>query len=77
MNRLVLYDPSELRPDVRHLRHSAADRTTPFEETLEAINDAYKDGKFKTFAISNFTASEVSCGTSWLGGCMLIPHSNI
>jgi hypothetical protein len=37
----------------------AADRTTPFEETLQAIDDAYKAGKFKTFAISNFTAAEV------------------
>ncbi|KAG8859561.1 hypothetical protein FRB96_004445 [Tulasnella sp. 330] len=38
----------------------AADRTTPFYETLEAINEAHKQGKFKIFAISNFTASEFS-----------------
>lgn len=38
----------------------AADRTTPFQETLEAINQAYNEGKFKTFAISNFTAAEVA-----------------
>lgn len=37
-----------------------ADRTTPFQETLEAINLAYTQKKFKTFAISNFTAAEVS-----------------
>ncbi|WVF73219.1 hypothetical protein IAT40_008038 [Kwoniella sp. CBS 6097] len=38
----------------------AADRTTPFHETLKAINDLHKQGKFETFAISNFTAAEVA-----------------
>jgi aflatoxin B1 aldehyde reductase len=37
-----------------------ADRTTPFHETLKAINDLHKEGKFDTFAISNFTAAEVA-----------------
>jgi aflatoxin B1 aldehyde reductase len=36
-----------------------ADRRIPFQETLQAINEAYKQGKFKVFAISNFAASEV------------------
>lgn len=38
----------------------AADRGTPFQETLKAIDDMHKAGKFKTFAISNFTSAEVS-----------------
>jgi len=38
----------------------AADRGTPFQETLKAIDDMHKQGKFKTFAISNFTSAEVS-----------------
>jgi len=35
------------------------DRATPFEETCEAIDAAYKAGKFKKFGLSNFTADEV------------------
>jgi aflatoxin B1 aldehyde reductase len=35
------------------------DRATPFEETCEAIDKAYKEGKFKKFGLSNFTANEV------------------
>ncbi|KAK4186176.1 putative aflatoxin B1 aldehyde reductase member [Podospora australis] len=38
----------------------AADRSTPFAETLSAINDLHKAGKFITFGISNFTAFEVA-----------------
>jgi aflatoxin B1 aldehyde reductase len=37
----------------------APDRSVPFQETLKAINDLYKEGKFTTFALSNFTAAEV------------------
>ena len=35
------------------------DRTTPFEETVKALNDAYEAGKFKRFGLSNYTADEV------------------
>ncbi|POS71597.1 aflatoxin B1 aldehyde reductase member 2 [Diaporthe helianthi] len=35
------------------------DRETPFEETCGAINEAYQQGKFKRFGISNYTADEV------------------
>eukprot|EP00026_Physarum_polycephalum_P011891 Phypoly_transcript_12139.p1 GENE.Phypoly_transcript_12139~~Phypoly_transcript_12139.p1 ORF type:complete len:336 (-),score=27.70 Phypoly_transcript_12139:152-1123(-) len=35
------------------------DRTTPFEETLEAINEAYKQGHFEKFGVSNYSAEEV------------------
>ena len=38
----------------------AADRSVPFEETLEAVNDLHKEGKFIEFALSNFTAFEVA-----------------
>ena len=32
----------------------APDRTTPYEVTLKAIDQLYKEGKFKRFGISNF-----------------------
>ncbi|KAI1081519.1 aflatoxin B1 aldehyde reductase member 2 [Whalleya microplaca] len=38
----------------------AADRATPFAETLEAIDKLHKAGKFVRFGISNFTAAEVA-----------------
>ena len=38
----------------------APDRNVPFIETLQAVNELYTEGKFKTFALSNFTAAEVS-----------------
>ncbi|KAF4124307.1 aflatoxin B1 aldehyde reductase [Geosmithia morbida] len=37
-----------------------ADRTVPFAETLEAMNELHKAGKFVQFGISNFTAYEVA-----------------
>ena len=37
----------------------APDRSTPFEETCRAMNDAYKAGKFEKFGLSNFRADEV------------------
>ena len=30
------------------------DRTTPYKVTLKAVNDLYKEGKFKRFGISNY-----------------------
>jgi len=38
----------------------AADRATPFEETLGAVDELYKEGKFKQLGLSNFTAYEVA-----------------
>ncbi|KAH6880360.1 NADP-dependent oxidoreductase domain-containing protein [Thelonectria olida] len=35
------------------------DRTTPFEEACEAMDQAYKEGKIKQWGISNYTAEEV------------------
>ncbi|KAH8695538.1 NADP-dependent oxidoreductase domain-containing protein [Talaromyces proteolyticus] len=43
--------------DVEYLHRP--DRTTPFEETCEAMNKAYIKGKFRRFGISNHTAEEV------------------
>ncbi|KIP05712.1 hypothetical protein PHLGIDRAFT_119612 [Phlebiopsis gigantea 11061_1 CR5-6] len=36
------------------------DRTTPYEETLKAVNELYHEGKFKRFGISNFMSWEVA-----------------
>ncbi|KAF9476588.1 Aldo/keto reductase [Pholiota conissans] len=36
------------------------DRTVPYEETLKAVNDLYKEGYFKRFGISNYMAWEVA-----------------
>lgn len=36
------------------------DRTTPYEETMKAVNELYKEGKFERFAISNYAAWEVA-----------------
>lgn len=30
------------------------DRSTPFEETLKAVNDVYKTGAFEKFGLSNY-----------------------
>lgn len=38
----------------------APDRSVPFETTLETINELYKEGKFKQFGLSNYTAFEVA-----------------
>jgi len=44
---------------VRVLYLHAPERTTPLEEALGAINDAYKKGHFELFGLSNFSAAEV------------------
>jgi aflatoxin B1 aldehyde reductase len=38
----------------------AADRTTPFQETLEAMDKLHKAGKIKRLGLSNFSAYEVA-----------------
>lgn len=35
------------------------DRQTPLEESIEAMNDALKEGKFKQYGLSNYSAAEV------------------
>lgn len=34
------------------------DRQTPFEDTAKAMNEAFEQGKFKKFGLSNYTATE-------------------
>lgn len=43
--------------DVMYLH--APDRATPFKDTLEAMDAAYRAGKFERFGLSNFSAVEV------------------
>ena len=38
----------------------AADRSVPFEETLQEVNKMHKEGKFVNLGLSNFTAFEVA-----------------
>ncbi|EZF30873.1 hypothetical protein H109_07679 [Trichophyton interdigitale MR816] len=38
----------------------AADRSVPFAETLEAVNQLHKEGKFVRLGLSNYTAFEVA-----------------
>jgi len=33
------------------------DRTIPYEVTLKAVNELYKEGYFKTLGLSNYAAS--------------------
>ncbi|KAL2787240.1 NADP-dependent oxidoreductase domain-containing protein [Aspergillus keveii] len=38
----------------------APDRSVPFAESLEAVNELYQEGKFAQLGLSNFTAFEVA-----------------
>lgn len=38
----------------------APDRSVPFAETLEAVNELHKEGKFVQLGLSNFAAFEVA-----------------
>lgn len=38
----------------------APDRSTPFTTTLQTVNELHKEGKFRQFGLSNFTAFEVA-----------------
>lgn len=49
--------PDGVKIDIMYLH--LPDRDTPLEETCEAMNQAYQEGKFKRFGISNYTADEV------------------
>jgi aflatoxin B1 aldehyde reductase len=67
-----MHEPSSLRASVEtslaELRTDsvdifylhAADRSVPFEKTLETINELYEEGKFKQFGLSNYTSFEVA-----------------
>ena len=52
---------SELKTDCVDIFYlHAADRSVPFEETLEALNSLHKEGKFVQLGLSNFAAFEVA-----------------
>lgn len=52
---------SELKTDCVDIFYlHAADRSAPFEETLEAVNKLHKEGKFVQLGLSNFTSFEVA-----------------
>lgn len=38
----------------------APDRATPYEKTLEAVDEMYRQGKFKRLGLSNYAAWEVA-----------------
>jgi len=38
----------------------APDHSVPFEETLQAVNELHKEGKFVQLGLSNFAAWEVA-----------------
>lgn len=44
--------------DIFYLHHP--DRGTPFGETLVEVDKMYKEGKFKTLGLSNYSALEIS-----------------
>ncbi|KAE8329224.1 putative aflatoxin b1 aldehyde reductase-like protein [Aspergillus sergii] len=46
------------RVDIFYLH--AADRSVPFAETLKAVDELYKEGRFKRLGLSNYTAFEVA-----------------
>lgn len=46
------------RVDIFYLH--APDRSVPFVETLEAVNELHKEGKFVNLGLSNYTAFEVA-----------------
>ncbi|MCJ1405181.1 hypothetical protein MMC11_008407 [Xylographa trunciseda] len=49
-----------LKVDKVHIEYlHVPDRTTPFEETCEAMNTAFAAGKFEKFGLSNFSPEEV------------------
>ncbi|KAL8786509.1 MAG: hypothetical protein Q9213_002736 [Squamulea squamosa] len=46
-------------PTVETMFLHLPDRQTPFEDTVKAMDDAFQEGKFKHFGLSNYTAAEV------------------
>lgn len=48
----------KIKPRVLYLH--APDRSVPFEDTVAAIDELYKQGKFEIFGLSNYAAWEVA-----------------
>ncbi|KAL7271339.1 hypothetical protein RUND412_005913 [Rhizina undulata] len=51
---------SNINKSLEQLGREKVDICVPFEETLEAVNEAWKEGKFETLGLSNYTAFEVA-----------------
>ncbi|KZV91063.1 Aldo/keto reductase [Exidia glandulosa HHB12029] len=49
-----------LSGNIRVLYLHAPDRTVPFLDTLRAVDEIYKEGKFQQFGLSNYPAYEVA-----------------
>ncbi|KAK7740461.1 hypothetical protein SLS53_005303 [Cytospora paraplurivora] len=49
--------PDGVKIDVLYLH--LPDGQTPFQETLEAVDEAYRQGKFRRFGLSNFSAQQI------------------
>lgn len=49
--------PEGVKVDVMYLHQP--DRNTPFELTCQAMDQVWREGKFKRFGLSNYTAEEV------------------
>ena len=55
------------------------DRTVPYEVTLKAVNDLYKEGKFKRFGISNYMSyvPVAFCAVQFLICCQVGGRANL
>ncbi|KAJ7775541.1 Aldo/keto reductase [Mycena metata] len=61
LHKYLLLSKKELNAEQLEMRYlHGPDRTVPYEETLKAVNDLYKEGHFKRFGISNYMAWEVA-----------------
>lgn len=49
--------PEGVKVDIMYLHQP--DRNTPFELTCKAMDQVWREGKFKRFGLSNYTAEEV------------------
>lgn len=58
MLELSLKELNTNQVDIFYLH--APDRSVPFAETLEAVNELHKEGKFVQLGLSNYTAFEVA-----------------
>ncbi|THU90262.1 Aldo/keto reductase [Dendrothele bispora CBS 962.96] len=61
MKKHILMSLKALNTDCLELWYlHAPDRTIPYEVTMKAVNDLYKEGYFKRFGISNYMSWEVA-----------------
>lgn len=46
-------------PAIKTMFLHVPDRQTPFEDAVKAMDEAYRQGKFRRLGLSNYTAAEV------------------